>query len=215
MNKDLTIPLGSAASAVDAYRAAGGVIEFVLVDASDSEDPHRTAACEALAEIERRHEAWVAERIAAKPSLKRKQFPKILSRPADAIGEPVGLERFVGRGYDPQRKRLETTWTWNEEGTAASRIGSAETEYTTDGYAEAFTDPPYGMRADIPQLTKWFNGINDELFGGLRDDLEIVSWSTDWSTWFDAGHEWWGAFLWTINPPDRPWVVAVAASTTD
>ncbi len=41
------------------------------------------------------------------------------------------------------------------------------------------------------------------------------SWSTDRSTWFDAGLEWWGKYLWTVGPVGLPWIVAIGASSTD
>lgn len=56
---------------------------------------------------------------------------------------------------------------------------------------------------------------NTALFADDWSRLEIVSWSTDWSPYFDAGHEWWGAFLWTVYVPAREWIVVVAASATD
>lgn len=43
----------------------------------------------------------------------------------------------------------------------------------------------------------------------------IESWSTDGSTWFEDGHEWWGSFLWTAERPGLPWITAIAASSTE
>ncbi len=142
------------------------------------------------------------------------QFTSISSDPTRSTSAPVSLRDFVGRGYDWDTERLEPTWRVNEGG-SGHKTSPPGSDFMTDGYAEAFADPPYGLRVENSQATAWFNSINADLLGGLSDALEIRSWSTDWSTWFDDGREWWGAFLWTIRPPDRPWMVAIAASSTD
>jgi hypothetical protein len=65
---------------------------------------------------------------------------------------------------------------------------------------------------DIDEL---FRAVNEELFGGLGDHLQILGWSTDWSDCFQAGREWWGSFHWSVRRPERQRIVVVAASTTD
>jgi hypothetical protein len=102
---------------------------------------------------------------------------------------------------------------WTRSGKGGSK--QAGGELLTDGYAEAFSDPPYGMRLGLAELSSLFEQINRELLGGLHDTLEVWQWSTDWSTWFEPGSEWWGAYLWTAAPADRPWITVIAASATD
>ena len=86
-----------------------------------------------------------------------------------------------------------------------------------DGYKSAFFDPPYGLfgRASDREMIDLFNAINRHILGSEPDRAEIFSWSTDWSNYFDAGHEWWGAFYWTIRPSGSDRVFVVAGSTTD
>lgn len=47
------------------------------------------------------------------------------------------------------------------------------------------------------------------------EQLHIYEWSTDWSTYFNAGHEWWGAYCYTILDPQKGSLTMLAASTTD
>ncbi len=84
-----------------------------------------------------------------------------------------------------------------------------------EGFLYAFSDPPYGLGLNPTEAQRIFDAIIDGLFGGFRDDLEILRWSNDWSNYFDAGHEWWGAFWWTIHDPSRKTLIAVAASASD
>jgi hypothetical protein len=51
--------------------------------------------------------------------------------------------------------------------------------------------------------------------GGVADDSVIDQWKTDWSTYFDAGHEWWASFLWSLARPNTNNIVVIAASSTD
>lgn len=93
------------------------------------------------------------------------------------------------------------------------------------GYIRALLEPPYGLQTSTsghlrpvekqaPDLRAAFAQLCDELFGNL-DTLEIFSWPTDCSAYFDAGHEWWGTGFWTVYSPDKKWIVTILASSTD
>lgn len=82
-------------------------------------------------------------------------------------------------------------------------------------YVYAFAAPPYGLRAGPEEVQALFEALNEHLFGGFRDELELYVWSTDWSTWFRAGLEWWGAHWWTVHNRTRDLLVVLAASATD
>jgi hypothetical protein len=118
---------------------------------------------------------------------------------------------FVGRAYDWETGRIVSLWTRSAAGASKQAAG----EFLTDGYAEAFSDPPYGVHLDLAELSSLFDQINRELLGGLAHTLEVWQWSTDWSSWFEPGSEWWGAYLWTAAPADRPWITVIGASATD
>lgn len=81
-------------------------------------------------------------------------------------------------------------------------------------YTYAFTDPPHGIRCrDQDEKLGVCSQTLTRLFGDLSE-FTIREWSTDWSNYFDAGNEWWGAFLWTlVSDESRGWWVG--ASTTD
>jgi hypothetical protein len=97
--------------------------------------------------------------------------------------------------------------------TKATATEESRDEFLKD-YWYAFSDPPYGTSIAEPNLTKLFDEVNRVLFDDLSQ-WSIRRWSTDWSNYFDAGLEWWGAFLWTLVSPDRLRAVWIGASTTD
>jgi hypothetical protein len=55
--------------------------------------------------------------------------------------------------------------------------------------------------------------VKREVFQDFETSFEIWEWTTDWSPWFDAGHDWWGSFLYTVRLEDR--FIGIAASETD
>lgn len=120
--------------------------------------------------------------------------------PARAVGTSISEPRFYGRFYDRDTRQL-----------TIMRSGAFGDD---EGYAYAFGSPPYGLDETPDEVSGLFNAINDELFGE-RASLEITLWSTDWSSYFKAGLEWWGAYLWTVRSSARPYLLAIGASTTD
>jgi len=65
------------------------------------------------------------------------------------------------------------------------------------------------------EISRLFTEINNELFGGLSEDLEIYEWSTEWSNYFEEGNDWWGSYLWTVHNRETNTWVAIGASETD
>lgn len=45
--------------------------------------------------------------------------------------------------------------------------------------------------------------------------LVCMAWTTDWATYFEPGHEWWGAFCWTGYDPARATIAVLLAASTD
>ena len=80
-------------------------------------------------------------------------------------------------------------------------------------YTYAFTDPPYGIRsANDAESQAICSYTMARLFGDLSH-FSICKWSTNWFNYFDAGNEWWGAFLWTLVSDDgRGWWVGASAT---
>ena len=60
-----------------------------------------------------------------------------------------------------------------------------------------------------------FAAINAALFPEGTDELEVFEWTTDWSNYFDDGHEWWGANCWSVYDHRMKRYVVIFASDTD
>ena len=78
-------------------------------------------------------------------------------------------------------------------------------------YRKAFLSPPYGK----VYSDKDFDKINAALFPRGTDGLEIYEWTTDWSDYFDEGHEWWGALCLTVYDKNLDRFAVILASATD
>ena len=78
-------------------------------------------------------------------------------------------------------------------------------------YWYAFLEPPHSTRCGPEDLRR----VNAALFPAGTDALEVYQWTTDWSNYFDAGHEWWGAACWSVYDRRMDRYAVVLASATD
>ena len=78
-------------------------------------------------------------------------------------------------------------------------------------YRGAFLDPPHGNRYTEADFMK----LNAALFPKGTDELEAYQWTTDWSDYFDDGHEWWGALCLTVYDRSLDRFAVILASATD
>ena len=78
-------------------------------------------------------------------------------------------------------------------------------------YWYAFLEPPHTPEYGLND----FHRVNSLLFPEGADELEIYEWTTDWSNYFDAGHEWWGTACWSIYDKRMNRYIVIMASTTD
>lgn len=78
-------------------------------------------------------------------------------------------------------------------------------------YRTAFLYPPHGTDCTDED----FDRVNRALFPEGTDCLEVFCWSTDWSDFFDDGHEWWGALCLTVYDKNLDRFVIILASATD
>ncbi len=60
-----------------------------------------------------------------------------------------------------------------------------------------------------------FRKVNSVLFPEGTDELEVFEWTTDWSNYFDDGHEWWGTACWSVYDQRMNRYAVMFASTTD
>ncbi|MBQ4467513.1 MAG: hypothetical protein II918_04770 [Firmicutes bacterium] len=82
---------------------------------------------------------------------------------------------------------------------------------TTVPYWYAVLEPVYGRRNKPEDFKK----VNEVLFPKGTDALDIYEWTTDWSDYFDAGHEWYGACCWSIYDKAMKRYVVMLVSATD
>ena len=78
-------------------------------------------------------------------------------------------------------------------------------------YRGAFLYPPHGVRYTDAD----FDRLNAALFPRGTDGLEVYRWTTDWSNYFDDGHEWWGTLCLTVYDKRMGRYAVILASATD
>ena len=78
-------------------------------------------------------------------------------------------------------------------------------------YRKAFLYPPHTNN----YTDKDFKALTATLFPGGKDSLEVYEWTTDWSEYFDDGHDWWGALCYTVYDKNQNRFVVIMASATD
>jgi hypothetical protein len=181
------------ANALENYEAADGSVHFEVFIAPDdleSEMLHRQATLQAheLLQDQLRSEPVIQAQISVAEFL-------------GAISTSVGVFDRPETFLEAKAHALDTTGSFSMS--------------PGDGLVYAFSDPPYGLGLSSTEVQSLFDTICEGLFGSFKDDLEIMRWSNDWSSYFDAGHEWWGAFWWTIHNRTRKTMIVVSASSTD
>jgi hypothetical protein len=189
------------------YSTAGGVIDFVaftgLQGPVASPAEHREAARLAMAEIKRRIEET--------SSLFRLD---VLCEPDEP--QRITVQKFTGPSFDWRNQTLLSPQSRVRSGIHPEAFTrKSDNDSVTSGYADAFSDPPHGLSLPWTRLNELFMAINDRLWGGLHETLDAWSWPTDWCNYFDEGHEWWGAFYWTVYSEPTGLIVTVAASASD
>ena len=78
-------------------------------------------------------------------------------------------------------------------------------------YRRAFLCPPHGNS----YTDRDFERVNNVLFPGGVECLEVYRWTTDWSDYFDEGSEWWGALCLTVYDQTLERFAVITASATD
>lgn len=82
---------------------------------------------------------------------------------------------------------------------------------TTVPYWYALMEPVHGSE----NRPEDFKKVNEALFPNGTDALDIYEWTTDWSDFFDDGHEWYGACCWSIFDKRMNRYVVMLVSATD
>lgn len=143
-----------------------------------------------------------------------------------AAPEPIDAATFMGPLYDIPSATL---WLRGQERLLNHYFAPGDPEEQAHarsidregalGYAHAFCDPPYGLSIPRPrrrdETAELFAAVVREIFGGFAEGHAVMRHGVDFSNYFDAGKEWWGAALWTFFEPRSALLVGIAASTTD
>jgi len=84
------------------------------------------------------------------------------------------------------------------------------------GFIYALMEPPYSIRIgnNIQEKGDFVMQFMNEIFDDLNQ-LIIYKWSTDSSSIFDAGKEWWGCYFWTVFNPKKKIYIGILGSSTD
>ncbi len=107
-------------------------------------------------------------------------------------------------------------WNYDVRRAKGKRI-DAETLFTSRypkdalNYRKAFLYPPHGNGYTGADFVR----VNAALFPNGTEGLEVYEWTTDWSDYFDEGHEWWGALCLTVYDPSLRRFAVILASATD
>jgi hypothetical protein len=82
---------------------------------------------------------------------------------------------------------------------------------TSVPYWYALMEPVHG-RKNRPEDFEKVNGV---LFPGPVEELDVYKWTTDWSDYFDDGHEWYGASCWSVYDRSMNRYAVMLVSSTD
>ena len=110
----------------------------------------------------------------------------------------------------------ETAWQYDLGKAGAKKISAQElfapaAQNGPLNYRRAFLYPPHGSGCTGAD----FDRVNALLFPNGTQGLEVYEWTTDWSEYFDDGHEWWGALCLTVYDKSLRRFVVILASATD
>ena len=204
-------------SLLSEFAAAGGCVDHAWVDTGPAgavwEPAHREAAIAALESLIENQSLFSQWRPLISPGIAHTM-----------LSQRINPATFLGPSFSEQKKQLIvskqikhrqiTGYFYANEEPAESNIVKLTDPFAREGYAYAFSDPPYRLRVQGAELQTLFDSIVGTLMPKLTDvDTRILQWPTDWSTYFDPGHEWWGSFCWTIEQKELPLLVIIASST--
>ena len=130
-------------------------------------------------------------------------------------------ERYCG--YESHRKALKTAFCrldgeWDgDPDQAVGKSAATEEVFSSNcqdkklNYRKAFLYPPHKNGYTGEDFVR----VNATLFPNGTDKLEVYEWTTDWSDYFDEGHEWWGSLCLTVYDQTLERFVIIMASATD
>ena len=149
----------------------------------------------------------------AERKLDRSQFlgqwcnPSDLSLIQRGSGHVQGVGEVENLRYDDARIKRIRSWT-----------SSIPDSHDAGEYAFAFSQPPYslfGGRAKAQRLFRESTGV----ILPPSEKIYIYDWSgadlSEVDSYFEAGMDWWGIYLFTIFQPSIGRMIVISGSTTD
>lgn len=156
-------------------------------------------------------------------NVKEDPFYRLLAEYPDLVVEYCIVNDARYRGLDSHRKALKFAygilgkeWEGNPDKAegkciAAEEMFSSHYRQGKLNYRKAFLYPPHQNSYNGEDFAR----VNAALFPNGTDKLEVYEWTTDWSDYFDDGHEWWGTLCLTVYDKTLDRVVVIMASATD
>ncbi|MEE3332979.1 MAG: hypothetical protein VZR54_01735 [Ruminococcus sp.] len=157
------------------------------------------------------------------PKDNEETFYQLLAEYPDLVVDYCIVKDEEYRGFESHRKALKSAcdiickgWKCNPsqatgKKTTVGDLFSSDYQSKNHNYRRAFLYPPH----ENSYNGKDFARVNAALFPNGTDELEVYEWSTDWSDYFDEGHEWWGAMCLTAYDKTLNRFVVIMASATD
>jgi hypothetical protein len=179
------------------YEGAGGTLDYVFEESDNLTSAfefHRAAALAGMAELDRR----------------------LVQHAIRNVSEEFPIDAFYRLHWNEELLRGEQVSIgtfWGADNADPDSFGKRD--WYIDGYKKAFFHPVHFLQGTVSENEELFAGINSYVLGDDPERAEIFSWSTDWSDYFNAGHEWWGEFYWTIQSAGSNQIAVIGASDTD
>ncbi|MCI5054695.1 MAG: hypothetical protein MRY83_01235 [Flavobacteriales bacterium] len=206
---------------LEAFEVLGSVLEVCSFsfDQLDMVDL-RQAAIRSMEVFQQRYvERW--ERL--NPDLNIDEYFNIkIDRSKSPQFKEISLQDFIGHGYSLKKNELAL---YNY---APGVVSGA----CSEGLVYALLSPPYSLRLNLGKqvfgsaehasiekdlmsriLLDFLKVLGLEL--KVESSIKFYEWSVDWSNYFDAGKEWWGAFYWSVLDKKNKQLTFIAASATD
>jgi hypothetical protein len=213
------------------FDEAGGIVDFLVFEPELPNDlsveSHRDAAIAGMAILQGRLEqraALAADELGLSPADLLKSHLQLENR-EQLQGWRLDHVEFLGTRYDVTRGGLivrgkapfhNAYFFYADKAIRANIIPHERVDSGIGaGYAYAFSDTPHGVSLPHNELARLFERMNQHILGGVSAESVIYQWATAWWSYFDAGEEWWGSFLWTLANPGLSRIAVIAASTTD
>ena len=205
-----------------ALKKQGAVVDTVLLSPEQPpNDLEATCRAAALAALDYLAAQEAERQTHLPPDVPRFSIERVPG--TTPMGRCISFAELLGDGYDLEQHQARLFRGYNK-----TIVHSAE-----PGLANALLNPPYSLRTvsegEFGSLA-YVASQHRQLGELLRDYLATVlhvatpadaetltcfAWSTDWASYFELGHEWWGAYCWTIYDPGRVTIAVLLAASTD